>query len=415
MAAKRKRGTTRRRKTTTAAKRATSKKKAASSRAKPAPKKAGAKPTGVKRAGMGKAGMKRAGARKAGAKKPGARKAGAKNAAPKKSVAPKKTTRPTAAARAPAKRVIAVVGATGSQGGGLARAILNDPPSGFTVRAITRNPDSPAARELARLGAQVVRADAQDRASLERAFAGAYGAYCVSFFWAHMSPEREKAEASAMAQAAKRAGIRHAIWSTLEDTRQFVPLGDTHIPTIMGHYKVPHFDAKAEGDAYFAALGVPTTYLVTSFYWDNFIHFGMNPKPSADGALELAIPMAAAKLCGIAAEDIGKCALGIFERGKEYIGKRVGIAGGCLTGAEMAASLGRALGKPVRYVAVPFDVYRGLGFPAAVELGNMFQIDAEFQDRFMAARDLREARALNPALQSFDAWAERHKTEIPTG
>jgi uncharacterized protein YbjT (DUF2867 family) len=381
MAAK-KRGTTRKRKP--AAKRATAKTKSkAKSKAKPKVK------------------SKRA---------PAARK---KGSAAKKSARRAPAQRQPAAKRAPA-RIIAIVGATGSQGGGLARAILGDPKGGFTVRAITRDPTSPAARELARLGAEVVAADPEDRASLERAFKGAHGAYCVSFFWAHMSPEREKAEASAMAQAAKRAGVAHAVWSTLEDTRQFVPLGDTRIPTLLGHYKVPHFDAKAEADAYFATLGVPTTYLITSFYWDNFIHFGMGPKPGADGVLDLALPMASAKLAGIAAEDIGKCAYGIFKGGAPYIGRRVGIAGGFLTGAEMAASLGKALGKTIRYVAVPPDVYRSLGFPAADELGNMFQIDAEFQDRFMAARDLRETRALNPALLTFDAWARKHRREIST-
>ncbi len=339
--------------------------------------------------------------------------------AKRKTPASKRGAASTPSKRAPAARktptrIIAVVGATGAQGGGLVRAILRDSEGGFAVRAITRNPESPAARELAKLGAEVVAGNVEDRSSLERAFAGAYGAYCVTFFWAHMSPEREKAEASAMAQAAKRAGIQHAVWSTLEDMRQFVPLGDTRIPTLMGHYKVPHFDAKAEADAYFATLGVPVTYLVTSFYWDNFIHFGMGPKPGADGVLELRLPLGTAKLAGMAAEDIGKCAYGIFKRGAPYIGRRLGIAGGFLSGAQMAASLGQALGRPVRYVAVPPDVYRSLGFPGADELGNMFQIDAEFQDRFMAARDLREAKALNPALQSFDAWARAHKDQIPT-
>lgn len=334
-------------------------------------------------------------------------------AAPKRTATSKTAKRAPAARKTP-KRVIAVVGATGAQGGGLVRAILRDSEGGFAVRAITRHPDSPAARELAKLGAEVVAGNVEDRSSLERAFAGAYGAYCVTFFWAHMSPEREKAEASAMAQAAKRAGIQHAVWSTLEDTRQFVPLGDTRIPTLMGHYKVPHFDAKAEADAYFATLGVPVTYLITSFYWENFIHFGMGPKPGADGTLELRLPMGTAKLAGMAAEDIGKCAYGIFKRGAPYIGRRLGIAGGFLSGAQMAASLGQALGRPVRYVAVSPDSYRTLGFPGADELGNMFQIDAEFQDQFMAARDLREAKALNPALQSFDAWARAHKDQIPT-
>lgn len=349
-------------------------------------------------------------AKKSGAPAAAKRKA---SAASTRSATGKTATRASVARKTP-KRIIAVVGATGAQGGGLVRAILRDPEGGFAVRAITRDPASPAARELAKLGAEVVAGNVEDRSSLERAFAGAHGAFCVTFFWAHMSPEREKAEASAQAQAAKRAGVRHAVWSTLEDTRQFVPLGDTRIPTLMGHYKVPHFDAKAEADAYFGTLGVPVTYLVTSFYWENFIHFGMGLKPGADGVLELRLPLGTGKLAGMAAEDIGKCAYGVFKRGAPYIGRRVGIAGGFLSGAQMAATLGQALGKPVRYVAVPPDVYRSLGFPGADELGNMFQIDAEFQDQFMAARDLREAKALNPALQSFDAWARAHKDQIPT-
>ncbi len=79
------------------------------------------------------------------------------------------------------------------------------------------------------------------------------------------------------------------------------------------------------------------------------------------------------KLPGIAAEDVGRCAYGIFKAGTRYIGKRIGIAGGHLTGEQMAAALSKALGEPVRYHAVPFDVYRGLGFPGADDLGNMFQ------------------------------------------
>ena len=121
------------------------------------------------------------------------------------------------------KKIIAVVGATGAQGGGLARAILADPAGGFAVRALTRDTASEQAQALRRLGAEVVAADVDDAASLERAFAGAHGAYCVTFFWAHFSPEREIAEARAMADAARRAGVAHVIWSTLEDTRRWVP------------------------------------------------------------------------------------------------------------------------------------------------------------------------------------------------
>jgi uncharacterized protein YbjT (DUF2867 family) len=313
------------------------------------------------------------------------------------------------------KKIIAVLGATGAQGGGLARAILSDAGGELAVRALTRDPAAPAARELARSGAEVVRADVDDPASLRAAFRGAHGAFCVTFFWAHMSPERELAEARAIAEAARDAGVRHAIWSTLEDTRRWVPLSDPRMPTLQGKWKVPHFDAKGEADGYFADAGVPTTYLATAFYWDNFIHFGLGPKRGPDGQLALTLPMGSAKLPGIAAEDIGRCALGVFRKGAELIGKRVGIAGEHLTGSEMAAAMSRALGQPVRYHDVPPEVFRGFGFPGADDLGNMFQFKRDFEREYCASRNPEVARALNPALQTFDAWLAANGKRIPLG
>jgi len=311
------------------------------------------------------------------------------------------------------RRIIAVVGATGAQGSGLIRAIQGDPSGGFSARALTRNVNSDKARELAKLGAEVVAADVDDEASLEKAFRGAHGAYCVTFFWEHFSPDRENAQAAAMARAAKRAGVAHAIWSTLEDTRRWVPLGDDRMPTLMGKYKVPHFDSKGEADAVFTAAGVPTTFLLTSFYWDNFIFFGMGPKKGADGKLAITLPMGDRKLPGIAAEDIGRCALGVFRKGGDLVGKTVGIAGEHLTGAQMAAAFTKALGREVVYNAVPPSVYRGFGFPGAEDLGNMFQFKHDFESYFCGARSLEFSRALNPQLQSFEAWLQRNKARIP--
>ena len=225
------------------------------------------------------------------------------------------------------KKIIAVAGATGAQGGGLVRSILADSNGEFAVRAITRDPGSPKARALAAAGAEVVAADIADKAAVARAFAGAHGAYCVTFFWNHFSPDQERAEAHAMADAAKQAGLQHVIWSTLEDSRRWVKLDDPRMPTLMGKYKVPHFDVKGEADDYFRATGVPTTCLLTSFYWDNLIHFGMGPKTGPDGKLHFALPMGDRPLPGIAAEDIGRCAHAIFKRGSEFAGRTVGIAG----------------------------------------------------------------------------------------
>jgi uncharacterized protein YbjT (DUF2867 family) len=313
----------------------------------------------------------------------------------------------------PERKIIAVVGATGAQGGGLARAILNDPDGGFAARVLTRDVNGAKAKDFARLGAEVVSADVDNPESLKKAFAGAYGAYCVTFFWAHFSPEKEMTEARAMAEAAKPAGLQHVIWSTMEDTRQWIPLSDNRMPTLQGKYKVPHCDGKGESNHFFIDAGVPTTFLLTSFYWDNFIYFGMGPKKGPDGKLAITFPMGNKKLPGIAAEDIGKCAYGIFKRGSEFVGQTVAISGENLRGAQIAAVFTEVLGKEVRYNSVPPDVYRGFGFPGAGDLGNMFQFKRDFEEHYSGIRNPDFARSLNPSLQDFKMWLTENKNAIP--
>ena len=308
-------------------------------------------------------------------------------------------------------KIIAVVGATGVQGGGLARAILADPGSGFSLRAITRDPSKDNAKALAAKGAEVVSANLDDVESLKKAFAGAHGVFGVTNFWEHFSAEKEKAQAKNIADAARAAGVKHVIWSTLEDTRQFMSADDKRMPMLQEKYRVPHFDAKAEANAFFS--GVPATMLVTSFYWDNLFMFGLAPKKGDDGQYAWAFPMGNAKLAGIAGEDIGKTALGVFKAGDQYIGKTVGIAGEFLTIDQMGQSLSKNLGLgAVKYNAVEPDVYRSWGFPGADEMGNMFQADRDFEKQMMANRNLDEARKLNPALQTFDQFVNKNKDKI---
>ena len=311
------------------------------------------------------------------------------------------------------KKIIAVMGATGAQGGGLVRAILDDKTGGFAARAVTRDPNSDKAKALADAGAEVVAGNIDNVKSLTKAFEGAYGAFCVTFYWEHMKPDLELTHARNMAQAAKEAGVRHVIWSTLEDTRQSIPLSDNRMPTLMGKYKVPHFDAKGEADAIFTELGVPTTFLVASFYWENFIQSG--PKKGPDGKLAITLPMGTKKLAGIASEDIGKVAYGIFEKGDEMIGKRVGVAGGHLTGAQMAKSFSKALGQEVRYNVITPAAFRALGFRGAEDLGNMFQFCSEFEQDLCDTRNISETKSLNPELLTFDRWLAQNKSRIPLG
>lgn len=311
------------------------------------------------------------------------------------------------------KKVIAVIGATGAQGGGLVRAILADPQGGFAVRAITRDPNSAAAKTLAAAGAEVVAGDVDDVDSLTKAFTGAYGAFCVTFFWAHMSVDKEQVEARHMVAAAKAAGLQHVIWSTLEDTRVYVPLSDDSMPTLHGRFKVPHFDGKGEADHYFTEAGVPTTFLLASFYWENFIAFGSGPKKGPDGDYLLTLPIGKAPMAGIASEDIGRCAYGIFKAGPSMVGQRIGVAGEHLTGDQMAAALSTALGKTVRYNDIEPAVFRSFGFPGADDLGNMFQFYRDFADVCNSTRDVARSRRFNPELQAFDTWLAANAAKIP--
>jgi uncharacterized protein YbjT (DUF2867 family) len=310
-------------------------------------------------------------------------------------------------------RIITVFGATGAQGGGLARAILSDPQQRFRLRAVTRKPDSAAARALAGQGAEVVVADLDDAASVRRALVGAHGAFCVTNFWEHFSPDKEIAQAHTMAQAARDAGVRHVVWSTLEDTRTLVPPGSGRMPLLMGKYNVPHFDGKGEANAAFIDRGVPTTLLYTSFYWDNLVHFGMQPQRGADGVLGFVLPMDGAKLPGIAAADTGPCAFGIFARGDEMIGKSIGIAGEQLTGAQMAEQLALALGESVKHIALSPAQYAALGFPGADDLANMFQFKRDFEHLYCGSRSVDCTRQLFPAAQTFAQWLAGHAAQMP--
>ena len=310
-------------------------------------------------------------------------------------------------------KIITVFGATGAQGGGLVRAILNDSGSEFKVRAVTRDANSEKAKDLKKFGAEVVEANIDDAQSMTDSLQGAYGAYFVTFFWEHFSAEKEIEEVKKFINAAKSSNLKHIIWSTLEDTRKWVPLEDDRMPTLQGKYKVPHFDGKGEADELFKQSGLPVTYLRTSFYWDNFIYFGMGPKKGDDGNYYIVFPMDDKKLAGIAAEDIGKCAYGIFKTGDKYINQTVGIVGEKLTGKEMANKFYKALDIDVHYNNVSPDTYRSFGFPGADDLGSMFQFKRDFNDDFNGIRDEKLSRELNSELQSFDDWLSKNAKRIP--
>jgi uncharacterized protein YbjT (DUF2867 family) len=303
------------------------------------------------------------------------------------------------------KKIIAVIGATGAQGGGIARAILNDPDSEFTVRALTREPHSEKAKELERLGAEVVDGNISDIASLEKAFSGAYGAFLISFFWNHTDAARDLREIKNMAIAAKNTGLQHVVYSTLEDTRKFYPVEDL---SSVDKYRASHMDVKGEGEQFFIDLEVPTTFLLTTPYWENFYNKGRRSERYSGSMLTFP-PMGDKIWPGIAAEDIGKAAYGILKKGSAYIGRKIGVSGGHLTGIEYAESLSKVLGEKITFSPPTIEEFRAYDIPFSEDISNSFQFVYDFNEEFVAARNIEFTKSINPELQSFEQWAEANK------
>ena len=287
------------------------------------------------------------------------------------------------------------------------------PNGGYACRAITRDPESAAARALSDQGATVVRADLDDYDSLVRAFDGAYGAFCMTNFFVTLL---RRAGNGAGGEPGARGGRRRGA-ATRSGRRPRTPASGTRstttrMPTLHGGYKVPNWDGKGEGDRFFAAAGVPTTYLLTPFHWEAFV-FGLGaPQPGPDGVRTLAMPLGDARLPGITAEDIGRCAYAIFQDPARFVGETVGIAGEHTTGDELAAGLSDVFGEPVRYQHVPAEVFRELPFPGADLAANMFQFVAE-DNGYGSRRDVALARSLNPSLVGFTEWVAATRGRVP--
>lgn len=306
------------------------------------------------------------------------------------------------------RRVITVLGATGRQGGSLVRAIAADPDSGFLARAVTRDKSSAKARELSDLGAQVVEADLDDEKSLRRAFDGAHGAFVVTNFWeplgAHAAvatrTERERAQAANAAGAVAAAGLRHVIWSTLADTRRYLP--EASRPE--GGYPVPHADGKAEADAFFRDAGVPTTFVNAPMYYEMPLTL-TPPRRDRDGTVVLALPIGSARVVSGTVENVGRVAYGILQAGDTMIGRTVPVASDLTTGEQFAAGIAAALAEPVRYVALDPAALLSSGMPDAEEAANMFQFFINAEKDLTASVDFGLLRRLGADLQPFADWA----------
>ncbi|KAM4863230.1 nmrA-like family domain-containing protein 1 [Urocitellus parryii] len=285
------------------------------------------------------------------------------------------------------RKVIAVFGATGSQGGSVAKALLES--KHFAVRALTRDVTRPNALALQNLGAEVVKGDLNDKASVEAALKGAYGAFVVTNFWEHFSKDKEVCQGKMVADTAKHLGLKHVVYSGLENVERLSG----------GKLKVPHFDGKGEVEEYFWSIGVPMTSVRVAAYFENFFTI-LKPSKAPDGDYyTLALPMGDVPMDGISVADVGAVVSSIFNSPEEFIGKAVGLSAEALTIQQYADVLSKSLGKEVRDAKITPEAYEKLGFPAAKELADMCRFYQMKPDR-----DVKLTHRLNPKVRSFSQF-----------
>ena len=293
------------------------------------------------------------------------------------------------------KKTILVIGATGAQGGSVARHLLAR--GDFAVRAFTRNPESEASKELTWLGAEVVQGTLDDRASIRAALQGVYGVFGVTNYWEHFARELEHGRN--LINAVAGAQVEHFVFSSLPSVYK----------ESNGELAAPHMDLKFELEEYTRSLGIPATFVHVAFYYDNFLSF-FPPQKGEDGKYHFGFPQGDTPLAGVAAEDIGGPVASIFENPADYLGRTVGIVGEDLTGFDYAAILTAVSGKDVHYNHIPREVYAAFDFPGADDLADMF----DFNRRFIPNRsaDIRQSRNLYPAMQTFEQWAVNRRDAL---
>ncbi|TPX63942.1 hypothetical protein SpCBS45565_g06285 [Spizellomyces sp. 'palustris'] len=244
------------------------------------------------------------------------------------------------------KKLLVVFGATGAQGGSVVRSILNDPKTAaeFSVRAVTRDTSKPSAQDLVKLGAETIKADLKDKASLRSALKGAYAVFSVTNYWEEQNAETEIQQGKNIADVAKELNVQHFIWSSLLDVNK-VSGGKLD--------KVAHFDSKAEVEEYIRSIGIPATFFLAGFYMSNLSSSMLSPSPDTK-EYTLAFPISASAPVPLleAAADTGKFVKGILLHREKTLGKRIFGATEYYIGEDKA-------GKTAKYVQVSPTAFKG--------------------------------------------------------
>jgi uncharacterized protein YbjT (DUF2867 family) len=295
----------------------------------------------------------------------------------------------------PTKKTILVTGATGAQGGSVAQALLQS--GQYQVRVLTRRPQSDKAVALQESGAILYTGDFSDKESLKTAVNGCYGVFGLTNFWEHF--EKEYDLGINLIDAAAAAGVQHFVLHTLPDYNALSG----------GQFPVPHCDMKAALKRYTKQKGIPATFLEVAFYYENFLTF-FPPTPDQFGNYQFGFPQGQTKLAMVSVADVGGIVNGIIAEPEAFIGRTVGAVGADGTCDEYAAAMTRILGLPVHYNYIPRDLYASFGFPGAVELANMFEVQRLYIPN--RQREQEESYRLNPGMQTFESWLMKNKEAL---
>ncbi|KAM0330667.1 hypothetical protein ACHAQA_003619 [Verticillium albo-atrum] len=293
-----------------------------------------------------------------------------------------------------AKKIITVFGATGQQGGSVVSIFLNDPKLAgeWSVRAVTRDSTKESAKKLAARGAEVVQADLSDKKSVAQAIIGAEAVYAVTNYWESMNAELEIKQGKDIVDAAKEAGTKLFIWSSLFDVKKLTngKLSNVH-----------HFDGKAAVEEYARSLGIPAAFFMPGFYMSNVPGQALRADPPAN-VWTLALPMPeSAPIPVFDITDTGKVIKAIILNREKVLGKRVLAAYKYMTPKELLEEFKAVYpeaGKNATFFSVPHTAYtdtlKGMGMPdfAAEELlENMRLMD---EGGYYGGASLDESHAL---------------------
>ncbi|MEX0958356.1 MAG: NmrA/HSCARG family protein [Burkholderiales bacterium] len=287
------------------------------------------------------------------------------------------------------ERTILITGATGQQGGAVARALLA---GDWKVRAFVRDDSKPASQELRSLGAELAVGDLNDPASVERALSGVYGVYAVQTPMTPDGTPGEIRQGKALADAAAHAGVKHFVYGSVGAADQ--------------NTRIPHFESKRQIEVHIRDLGLPYTFLRPAFYYENFTTF-FAPQPEGDGYV-LRLPLQEQTTLGmIAVCDIGAFAALAFAAPRDFVGRSVEIGGDSRTMPEVARLMEAQCGKPVRFEELPIEAIRAFSEDLAV----MF----EWFNRAGQKPDVTALRKLHPGLLDVAAWLRASGWHSPGG